>query len=343
MPSLVAAEGLMIDLHLHSRFSDGSEEPERVVELAAEAGCSAIALTDHDTLAGISRAQSRASELGVGFVSGCEITCNFPLGALSVGPPAVEAAIAATPVARMQPAYPTIEHCRASNVHVLAYFVAPDCRLAGELVSILSSRTTRNLELVDRLDSLGVPVPYDDVLEEAGGSESVGRPHFAAVMARRGYVADIDEAFDRWLGAGRPAYVPRRTLGCDELALIARESAVVLSLAHPLRYGFGRTELEALVGYLADTGFAALEAVYSAHSPAEQAFVEALAARYSMVVTGGSDFHGTYKEGISPGTGTGGLEAPDTILANLVRLRDGLQPPTEGVSPVIVPSSPDGG
>jgi predicted metal-dependent phosphoesterase TrpH len=175
----------VIDLHTHSRVSDGSDPPERIAELAASAGCSAVALTDHDSLAGLSAARAAAESLGVTLVPGCEVSCRKP-----------------PPPAGAQPI--------SGSVHVLVYFVEEgEGPLQDELARLRADRATRNEELAARLVELGTGVRYHHVVAEAGGDAVVGRPHFARALVKAGAAADIDDAFDRWLADGRPAYIPK--------------------------------------------------------------------------------------------------------------------------------------
>ena len=276
----------MIDLHTHSVCSDGSSSPEQVCELAARAGCSALSLTDHDTLEGIPAATAAAARLGITLVPGCEVSF------------------------RMSP---------VQSAHALAYFLSSDAPLAMELARLRKSRVARNVEMVAVLQGLGMDISYDELIDEAGNEESAGRPHVASVMVRKGYAGNIEEAFGVWLGAGRPAYVPRELLGAGRLVELSRLSGSAIVLAHPLRTGLRDRELGSLVEQLAGEGFDGIEAYYSTYSPEERAWLVDLADAHSMVATGGSDFHGTYKPGIMVGTGTGDLHVPDSVLEQLVK------------------------
>src|SRR5664280_2083540 len=228
----------MIDLHTHSSVSDGTDPPERIVELAAEAGCGAVALTDHDSLAGTGEARDRAEQLGIRFVPGCEISCH--------------------PVA-------------VGGVHVLVYFVEDDGGpLVEELGRLRNDRHERNLALAERLAALGVPVTYDMAVAEAGTESGVGRPHFAAAMVAVGAAASVEDAFDRYLANGGPAYVPKARLSGPDVARLARASGGVAVLAHPYSTGLEGPELARLVGELAGAGFTGIEATYGRYSPRQR-------------------------------------------------------------------------
>ncbi len=274
----------MIDLHTHSTCSDGTDPPSHLPELAVGAGCTALALTDHDTLAGVAAARARAAELGVALVPGCEVSCAF----------------------------------RGGSAHVLVYFVEPgDGPLQDELAHLQRDRVARNRVLVEKLVSLGVPVTYEEVVAEAAGEESAGRPHVAAVLVRHGAAESIPDAFDRWLASGRPAHVPKARVAPAEVARLARASGGVAVLAHPLTLGLGPGELSAAVAELAEAGFAGIEAVYGRYTPNERAGLCDLARRHGLVATSGSDYHGTVKPDLSVGTGQGDLRVPDDVVAEL--------------------------
>ena len=281
----------MIDLHTHSDVSDGSDPPERIPELAAEAGCRAVALTDHDSLAGIGRARRRADELGITLVPGCEVSCR-PVG--------------------------------TGGLHVLVYFVEDDgSALCAELDRLREDRRERNLALADRLASLGVPVTYAMVVAEAGSEAGVGRPHFASAMVAAGAAESIDDAFDRYLANNRPAYVPKGRLTGPDVARLAREAGGVAVLAHPFSNGLAGAELARMVGELAEAGFSGIEADYGRYSPRQRQQLGNLARRFDLVATGGSDHHGAVKPDLRVGTGRGDLKVQDRVLVELEARRPG--------------------
>jgi predicted metal-dependent phosphoesterase TrpH len=278
----------VIDLHTHSTESDGTDPPERIPELAAAAQCRAVALTDHDTLAGLPAARRRAEQLGVELVAGCEVSCAF----------------------------------RGTSAHVLVYFVdAEEGPLQDELVRLRADRVARNRQLADRLIELGLPVTYEEVVAEAAGEKSVGRPHFGAVLTRKGATASVADAFDKWLAAGRLAHVPKARVAPAVVAGLARASGGVAVLAHPLSLRLDPHDLSAAVGELAEAGFAGIEAVYGRYSPAERDALTKLARQHDLVPTGGSDHHGATKPDLTVGTGKGDLKVPDDVLTQLAARR----------------------
>jgi predicted metal-dependent phosphoesterase TrpH len=275
----------MIDLHTHSTVSDGSDPPERIPELAAEAGCSAVALTDHDSLAGLVAARKRAAELGVTLIPGCEVSCR------SVG---------------------------KGGMHVLVYFVDDDdCPLSAELAHLRVDRHQRNIRLADKLASLGLPITYAEVVAEAGGEEGIGRPHFASVLTKAGAADSIQDAFDRYLANGRPGFVSKSRLEALDVARLATASGGVAVLAHPYSLELESADLAAVVGELAAAGFGGIEAIYGRYSPRQRQDLSNLARRFDLVATGGSDHHGTIKPDLTVGTGRGDLKVPDQVLTDL--------------------------
>jgi len=272
----------VIDLHTHSSVSDGSETPAGVIDLAAEAGLRAVALTDHDCLDGLDAASARGTEVGVEVIPGCELSC-----------------------------------VHRATMHVLVYFVtAGPGALQDRLVDLQRARDERNRTLAVRLAALGLPVTAEEMEAEAGGM-GVGRPHVAAVLVRKGVVSSVQEAFDTWLAKGRPAYVEKERLAPGEALSLARASGGVGVLAHPLSLDLPPAALERQVAELAGLGLAGVECLYGRYSPAERSGLVALAERHGLAVTGGSDFHGRYKPDLSVGTGRGDLAVGDEVLDRL--------------------------
>lgn len=277
----------MIDLHTHSTCSDGSDSPTRIIDLASAAGCSAVALTDHDGLAGIDEARARAGEVGIDFVPGCEVSCRFSPG----------------------------------TMHVLCYFAEPgEGPLQDQLERLRSDRDTRNDRLIARLNELGIPIT-EELLREEAADATLGRPHFAAVLVRLGAVESYQDAFDTLLAKGGPAYFPKAFIDAPTTIAAAGGSGALTVLAHPLSLGLEPAELERQIAELAHAGLAGVECWYGRYSPEERTGLVEIAARYDLVATGGSDFHGTYKPDLSLGTGTGDLDVPETALAQLIGRR----------------------
>jgi 3',5'-nucleoside bisphosphate phosphatase len=272
----------VIDLHTHSTVSDGSDSPEELVDLAVKAGLSALALTDHDRQDGIGPARARAGELGIELVAGTEISCQH-----------------------------------SATMHLLVYFLEPgEGPLQDELVRLQAARDIRNERLLARLAELGLPVSSEELGEEAGG-RGAGRPHVAAILVRKGLAHSVQDAFDRYLAKGQPAYVEKERLSAPVAITLALQSGALPVLAHPLSMGLSQHEFEATLGELAGAGLVGLEAIYGRYGKDERASLAVMAARAGLAITGGSDYHGTYKPDLSIGTGLGDLHVPSGALEAL--------------------------
>lgn len=275
---------MIVDLHTHSTASDGSDPPRRIVELAAEAGLSAVALTDHDTQDGVPEAAEAAAGAGVELIPGVELSLNHALG----------------------------------GMHLIVLWLEPGPGpLQDRLAGLRTGRHGRNLRIVEILTALGMPLTIEEVMQE-GGDGSVGRPHIAAVMMAHGYVPDIRTAFDLWLGKGKPAYVDRDRLDPGEAITLARESGGVPVLAHPHTLGITTsTEMTDLLTGLRRSGLVGLEAIYGAYRRHERDGYADLARRFGLIPSGGSDYHGTYKPELLLGSGYGDLAIPEHLLEEL--------------------------
>ncbi|WP_322798021.1 PHP domain-containing protein [Thermoflexus sp.] len=247
-----------LDLHVHTTASDGLWSPAQVVQEALARGLRYLAITDHETTRGALEAASLARGTPLEVIPGVEI---------SVGGSEEE-------------------------LDLLGYFVDPvHPDLLRLLEEMQAERVERIQAMIHRLAQLGMPVSWERVRELARG-DALGRPHLARAMVEQGYVADEAEAFQRWLGRGRPAYVPRRPLDPREVLEIVRAAGGVAALAHPGRSGLPR-DLEGLWR----AGLAGLEVFHPDHSPADIARLMAVAQIYNLIPTGGSDFHGPGPDG----------------------------------------------
>jgi 3',5'-nucleoside bisphosphate phosphatase len=274
---------MAVDLHVHSRASDGTDTPRRVVELAASAGLTAIALTDHDTLDGVPEALEAGAAHGIEVIPGTELSLEYDGG-----------------------------------MHLIVLWLQPaPGPLQDRLESLRSGRRRRNSAILDALGHHGIDVSEEELANEAGGG-SVGRPHIAAAMMAKGYVPDIATAFDLWLGRGRPGYVTRERLTAVEAIGLARESGAVPVLAHPHTLGINRAEeMARLLGELTHAGLVGLEALYGGYHRHERDGYSDLARRFGLIPSGGSDYHGAYKPGLEIGSGYGDLHVPETVLEEL--------------------------
>lgn len=241
-----------IDLHTHSTASDGARAPAEVARAASAAGLSAFALTDHDTIGGLHDARAAAELTGIGFVAGVELS-------------AVE---------------------RDTETHILGLHLSDFAELETRLVELRDMRVRRAVRIVERLNALGVALTMDAVLRQAAGG-AVGRPHVARALIAAGVVADFREAFERYLGNGRAAYVPKDQLSIgDAIGLIHRAGGLAV-LAHP---GGGCPKDR--VAALAAAGLDGLEVLHPSHSWDDARRLDAYATEFGLVRSGGSDWHG---------------------------------------------------
>jgi predicted metal-dependent phosphoesterase TrpH len=275
---------MAVDLHSHSTASDGSEKPAALVEQAVEIGLTALALTDHDTLDGIADAAAAAGSAGLDLIPGTELSLEYDQG----------------------------------GMHLIVLWLGPGPGpLQDRLEELRWGRDQRNETMAQRLTELGMPVSIEEILEE-GGTGSIGRPHIAAIMMRKGYVETIEEAFELWLSSGKPAYVGRPRLTPEEAIGLARESGGVPIVAHPHTLGINRAhEMADLLTRLIGAGLVGLEAFCAGYRRHEREGYADLARRFGLVPSGGSDFHGTYKPGLSLGSGYGDLVVADAIVDEL--------------------------
>jgi predicted metal-dependent phosphoesterase TrpH len=258
-----------VDLHCHSTASDGTLAPEEVVRLAKRNGLSALALTDHDTVAGIPAASAEAATLGIDFLPGIEISCEYP---------------------------------RPGTMHLLGYGIDPSSPTLADLTrTLVQGRDARNLQIVRKLNEIGIAVSIREVEDIAGG-DVIGRPHFAEALVRRGIVSHTAEAFKMYLGQGGRVYVDKEQLTAKRAIEMIRESGGLPVLAHPSQLRKeNNAQLENTIKELIDYGLAGIEVIHSDH---RDSFIDDLcdmADRFKVLKTGGSDFHGGNKPHIELG------------------------------------------
>jgi predicted metal-dependent phosphoesterase TrpH len=275
-----------VDLHIHSTASDGSLSPTEIIETAKKLNLRAIAITDHDTIEGSVEALRHQDSSGVEILSGIEISVSFDSG----------------------------------TMHMLGYMMRlDDVALRQTLKVLQEARANRNLEIIKRLQDIGVDISYDEVLKASQGGQ-IGRPHIAQVLVHNKAVQTIDEAFNRLLGKGRPAYVERyRLLPVEAIQTILGAGGLPV-LAHPFTLN-AKTEgdLDRLLAELKQAGLKGVEVYYPGHGPELTARYERLAHRHGLLLTGGTDFHGTVNPGVHIGIGRGGLRIPYRLVEELKR------------------------
>lgn len=277
----------MIDLHMHSIFSDGTFTPEELVAEGLRIGLKAMALTDHDTTGGVPRFLEAARAAGLRAMTGVEVSADSETG----------------------------------TMHVLGYGVDhTDPNLAQHLAWIREGRQARNAEILHKLNRLGLRLTAEEVAAYAG-ADVVGRPHFAQAMIAKGYARDKKDAFDRYLARGKPAYAERRRLDAAGTLELIRSAGGVPSLAHPFTLKLEGSALKKELARLADLGLLGLEVYYSEHTPDMQRSYMKMARDLRLVPTGGTDFHGTVSPGIQMGRGFGSLQVPDTVIDEIEAAR----------------------
>lgn len=272
------------DLHTHSNASDGALFPHELVARAANLGIRQLGVTDHDTMDGVDEALAAGAELGVQVVAGTEISVRGPSG----------------------------------SMHLLGYFADPHPEpVRTRLAEIAAFRANRNRMIVDRLGELGVPLDWHDVERRAKGH--VGRPHIADAMVAAGHVETKQEAFDRYLAAGMPAYVEAGSLTPEQAVRLIRESGGAPVLAHPLSLKLDAAALAGVVASMVEAGMVGLEVYRPDHDVVTRGAFRELCTRFDLVAGGGSDFHRPDPEGVE--IGDAGEEAipADTLDRILAR------------------------
>jgi len=250
--SAEAGGAAFIDLHTHSTASDGTLPPERVIEAAQRCGLAALALTDHDTIDGVRAAREAGERVGIRVIAGVELSAFYE------------------------------DH----EVHLLALHLSHLDALERRLVELRALRYGRAEKIVDRLNTLGIPLTLDEVLQQSNGG-SVGRPHVARAMIARGVVHDFRDAFMRYLGANGSAFIPKDRLLIEDAIAIAHEAGALAIWAHP-GDGGRRDRIEPL----AAAGLDGIEIRHPGHSAEDMKRLQALADFFGLVPSGGSDWHG---------------------------------------------------
>ena len=270
-----------IDLHIHTTASDGTFTPEEVVREASRIGLAAVAITDHDTAAGYARAAAEGENCGLEVVPGIEISTKF-----------------------------------RSAVHILGYYIDAQSPALGEVLDWMHrDREERNVKLCAMLRESGVDIDIERMHARFG--DLVGRPHFAEIMIENGMARDMNDAFERLLNKNKPFFIPRQFLPIERSIEIIREAGGTAVLAHPFQYRLDDAGLRELIEHCMESGLEGMECRYSGYDAAQTAYLEALAAEYGLVRTGGSDFHGAIKGEIRLGEGKGGLNVPYAFLEEL--------------------------
>ena len=281
---------LRIDLHIHSTASDGSLTPADIIDHAQKLNLAAIAITDHDSVDGSKEALQIGIPPSLHFLTGVEISAAHP------------------------PFFPG-----SGSFHILGYAIHLDNReLNQALGKLQEARKNRNPEILKRLNKLGFRISLEEVNQEVGEGQ-LGRPHIAYAMVKKGFVASINEAFDKYLGTAKPAYVDKDRIECEQAINLIRAAGGVPVLAHPALLNIENDQkLDALLQNLIKIGLAGIEVYYPGHSPQQIQQYTELAGKYGLLITGGTDFHGSITHEIKMGSGTGDLFVPYNLYKELM-------------------------
>ena len=299
---------LRVDLHVHSNRSDGTYSPKELVDYAIEKGLAAFALTDHDTVDGLDEAISYAEKL--------RQERRTLHGASSAN--------TAEQVPSVPEVIPGIEFSteyQGQDVHIVGLYIDYHNRSFREqLQEFVDSRINRNHKMCRLLQEAGIQISYE-ALQEEFPDAVITRAHYAKYMLNHGYIKSIPEAFARYVGDHCPCYVPREKVTPVQAVKLVLDAGGIPVLAHPILYHMSDSRLDELTAELKGVGLMGIEAIYSTYKPHEERQIRALAKKYDLRISGGSDFHGSNKPGLDLGTGYGALFVPMDVLTDLKKLR----------------------
>ncbi|GHV95820.1 phosphatase [Spirochaetia bacterium] len=300
----MATISAMVDLHTHSNASDGDFSPALLMQEAAKRGLSAIALTDHDTINGLESARTRAEAAGIRFIPGIEININWK----------------SIPGSEKSPQ----ETCGlgpGGEFHLLGLGISrPSPAFLSAIAGLSRRREARNREILDRMHELSIDASWEDLVAQSGGGNSLGRPHFASLLVERKIVKTREQAFARYLGAGKPLYVPKDGMEFEEAAALIRESGGIPILAHPMSLYVAWGRLPDLIKTLKDRGLAGIEAWHPTAKTRSCRRLEELGKSLGLYITEGSDFHGAIRPDRKLGCSNGGRVIQDTVLEAIAEL-----------------------
>lgn len=273
-----------VDLHIHSTASDGSASPSEIVSLAMSIGLRGVALTDHDTVSGLDEFIDAAAGKDITAIPGLEVSSLL----------------------------------FNKEVHILGFFIDHrNAELDAFLKTIRASRDVRNTVILQKLQAMGYQISPEELMEVAAG-ESVGRPHFASILVRKGYFEKPQDVFDKCLKRGTRAYTDRILPSPEETIRTIHNAGGIAVWAHPANGFTGRSQIKKYLKRLVGMGLDGIEAYYSLFSEAQTKMLLELAADENIIVTGGSDYHGMNQPSIELGTGAGDLKVPASVLENMM-------------------------
>lgn len=272
----------IVDLHTHTTASDGTYSPEELIDYAAEKGLSAIAISDHDTIDGIAPALEQAK--------------RYP--DLEVIP-SIE--------------YSTNSDICASDIHILGYYMdINDAHFNAKLKHVVNSRIQRNEKMIANMQDKGMNITMEDVLATSDDGV-ITRAHFAKAMENAGVVKKMSHAFEKYIGNNKPYYIEREKVTQKMAIEMIRDNGGVPVLAHPVLYRMNLKDLDKLLAELVDYGLKGIEGIYTTYRTHETQYIAKMAQEHGLIVTGGSDFHGSHKPGIDLAVGYGKLQVPYSV------------------------------
>jgi len=279
-----------IDLHIHSTASDGTLPPAEILSLASSLRLGAIAITDHDTVAGAKEALGIDRPPSLDLLPGVEISVS-----------------------------PLTSFQNSGTFHILGYGIDVDDPELNDALNILqAARRNRNPKIIERLNALGVDLTLAAVIEDAGIPDQVGRPHMARLMVKRGFAESIDDAFQTYLAVGKPAYVDKYRIDYDKAIDLIKGAGGIPVLAHPFLLNLKEgVTLGDFVAALKSMGLGGIEAHYPEHSSTQTTRYVDIAERHDLLITGGTDFHGSLKPEVQMGTGTGDFSVPYALYEKM--------------------------
>ncbi len=282
----IVADERTVDLHTHSTCSDGTLTPAEVVDHAKKMGLSAIALTDHDSVDGVKEAENEAKKVGLELIPGIEFSASAD-----------------------------------AEIHIIGLFLDTENRQLIETIEKLKSmRRGRMEEILSKLRNMGFKITYDEALALAG-DDFVGRAHIAALMVMKGYVSSKKEAFQKYIGIGKPAYTYNKKITPREAVETVKSAGGLAFLAHLNQTNYSEERLSELLGELKNYGLDGIEGYYTEYSEEQTALYRTLAEKHSLTFAGGSDFHAAMKTGVEIGVGEGNLVIPYHVLQNLKNIK----------------------
>lgn len=272
-----------VDLHVHSTYSDGTDTPSEIVSKALSKGLKAIALTDHDTVEGVDDILSAAAGTGLEIVPGIELSTEY----------------------------------KGKDIHILGLYINTyDKDFLTSLETFRDSREGRNEKMCENLRQMGIDISMD-VLRGENPDCVITRSHMGDFLLKHGYVSTKREAFERFIGDHCKAFVPREKISPEMAVTLIKKAGGIAVLAHPILYKMSKAELGILITLLKEKGLDGIEAVYSEYTPADERLIKKYAADCELLLTGGSDYHGSAKPDIDLGCGKGHLFVPEEFLDKL--------------------------